>query len=248
MALAEGKRLAVIDDDCALAELIGEALEADGFEVSVFNDTPRLFQYIARHGLPHLLVADLKLPSMHGFDLSAKIKAMGDVPIIFISTVDVPETIIAGIEQYADDYLTKPFDVRELVARVRRVLSRIADFSYAQAPQVKIDDWLTIDVPNHCVILRGSEQVTLTRVEAQLLYLLLNHAGATLTARSLIDRIWTFEDVYEDTLRVHIHRLRAKIEPDPSRPTYIRTVRGVGYTFSLPENSPSRPDRDLSIR
>lgn len=236
MALPEGKRVIVIDDDRRLAEQIGAALEAEGFDVSVFDDTPLLFKHIALHGLPHLLIADLRLPTMHGFDLSAKIKAQGDVPIIFISTIDDSQTVIEGIERFADDYLVKPFDNRELVARARRVLSRIADYGYAQARLLQVDDWLTIDFVGRRVVLEGTREYPLTRIEAQLLYLLVNHAGKTLTATTLIDRVWPFEDVYEDTLRVHIHRLRSKIEPDPSAPRYILTVRGVGYTFSLPSD------------
>lgn len=235
MALADGKHLVVVEDDAALRERITQALEYDGFTVSAFGDALPFKRYINAHGLPHLAIIDLKLPSMHGFQLSEDLKALGDVPIVFISNEDETETIIKGIEWYADDYLTKPFDLRELIVRVRRVLSRVPDFAYAQAPVVYIDAWLSIDFANGRILLGDGRALELTPTEASLLYILVNNAGRAVASDVLLARVWPFEEVYEDTLRVHMHRLRRKVEPDRRQPRYIQTERSIGYRFCIPE-------------
>lgn len=244
MALADGKHLVIVEDDDALRERIAQALEYDGFAVSAFSDALPLRRHIGVHGLPHLAIIDLKLPSTHGFQLSEDLKALGDVPIVFISNEDETETIITGIEQYADDYLTKPFDLRELVVRIRRVLSRIPDYSYAQAPVVHIDAWLSIDFANSRILSSDGRTAELTPTEASLLHILVNNAGRAVASDVLLARVWPFEEVYEDTLRVHMHRLRRKVEPDPSRPRYIQTERSIGYRFCVPEpdGAPRSPE------
>lgn len=239
MSLADGKHLVVIDDDDTLRDQIKQAFEADGFSVTAFGDAFPFRRYIANRGLPHLAIIDLRLPSVHGFQLSEELKALGDVPIVFVSSEVETATVIKGIEEYADDYITKPFDMRELVVRVRRVLSRIPDFSYAQAPVVEIDNWLSIDFANGRVLHEQHHAKLLTPTEASLLYILVNNKGHIVSSDVLLARVWPFEDVYEDTLRVHMHRLRRKVEPNHSRPQYIQTVRGVGYRFIVPE-----PDMD----
>lgn len=240
MALVDGKHLVVVEDDAALRERITQALEYDGFTVSAFGDALPFKRHISAHGLPHLAIIDLKLPSTHGFQLSEDLKALGDVPIVFISNEDETETIIKGIEWYADDYLTKPFDLRELVVRVRRVLSRVPNFAYAQAPVVYIDAWLSIDFANRRILLGDGRALELTPTEASLLYILVNNAGRAVASDMLLARVWPFDEVYEDTLRVHMHRLRRKVEPDPRQPRYIQTERSIGYRFCVPE-----PEGDL---
>lgn len=232
MSVKGAQRLVLIDDDHELAQILKEALEYDGFQVAVFFDAPQFFQHIQEYGLPHLALVDLRLPSTHGFQLSEKLKAMGDVPIIFISSDDEIETVIDGISQYADDYVTKPFDVREVVARVRRVLSRISDFEYLQAPVTNVNDNLAVDFSSGHLKLNG-RSIVLTPTEARLLHILIRNAGFVVSSDTLIARVWPREHVYEETLRVHMHRLRRKLEPHHDQPQYIRTVRGIGYCFEF---------------
>ena len=230
------KRIAVIDDDRTLVQMIKEGLEAEGYQVSVFFDGPPFLRQITSQGLPHLVLIDLHLPSMHGFDLSKKLKTFGDVPIVFISNEDEVDTVVDGLEQFADDYLIKPFDMRELMARVRRILSRVTRLDYLQSPVTQIDERLSVDFGNSCLSVNG-ELIMLTPTEANLLYILIQNANCIVPADVLIARVWPGEEVYEETLRVHMHRLRRKLEPDFRRPRYIQTERGVGYSFVIENNS-----------
>lgn len=234
MTLAEGKHIVIVDDDNMLREEIKDAFEAEGFTVAAFSDAFPFRRHINHRGLPHLAVIDLNLPSIHGFQLSNELKSLGDVPIVFVSNEDASHTVIEGIERYADDYVRKPFEVRELVVRVQRILSRIPDFNYANAPIMKIDDWLSIDFARSCVLLEDEREHWLTPTEVNLLYILVNNEGQIVPSDLLLARVWRSDEVFEDTLRVHIHRLRRKIEPDHRHPRYIQTVRGTGYCFVAP--------------
>lgn len=237
MITQTARHIAVVEDDHALARLIGAVLEEEGYRVSIFGDALPFLRYVCGHGLPHLVLIDLRLPSMHGFELSNRLKASSDVPIIFISSVDEVDTIVTGLKLYADDYLTKPFDMREMAARVHRVLSRMSGWDYAQSPIVQIDDWLSIDFGQRRVY-AGGRCIPLTPTEASLLHILVSHAGRAVAAETLLARVWPLGEVYEEALRVHMHRLRRKLERDCRHPQYIQTVRGVGYQFST-EQSPA---------
>ncbi len=228
----ESRQLIAVDDDKGLLRLLNDTFESEGYDIETFCDPVQALRYVRRRGLPHLALIDLQLPAMHGFDLSAELKAMGDIPIVFITGEDEPEMAVTGLVQYAEDYVRKPFNIGELVARVRRVLSRFADSVYTQTPVTKIDNWLSVDLANQR-LWRGKQPVILTPIEANLLHILLRHAGDTVTTDTLLMRVWPYQDVYADTLRVHMHRLRRKIEPDYRRPTYIQTERGVGYRFRI---------------
>lgn len=222
--------VAIVDDDSRLAEIVREELEAEGYEVSAFSSAETFLRHVQQQGLPHLALIDLGLPDMDGFALSNRLKALGDVPIIFISGRKETDTVVRGLVQYAEDYVRKPFDPRELAARIYRVLSRIPNFDYAERRLVRIDDWLAIDFGQR-VIFAGDREYPLTPTEVTLLHLLLRNADQVVPTRVLISRVWPLQDVYEETLRVHMHRLRQKVEPDPSHPRYLLTVRGVGYQF-----------------
>lgn len=222
--------VAIVDDDSMLAEIVREQLEAEGYEVSAFSSAETFLQHVRRQGLPHLALIDLGLPDMDGFALSNRLKALGDVPIIFISGRKETDTVVRGLVQYAEDYVRKPFDPRELAARIYRVLSRIPNFDYAERRLVRIDNWLAIDFGQR-VLFAGDREYPLTPTEVTLLHILLRNADQVVPTRVLISRVWPLQDVYEETLRVHMHRLRQKVEPDPSHPRYLLTVRGVGYQF-----------------
>jgi len=232
MMLKDQQRITIVDDDYKLAQLMKDALLDEGYQVSVFYDGLPFLRDVREHGLPHLALIDLHLPGIHGFDVSKNLKTLGDVPIVFVSNESDVETVIDGLGRFADDYLIKPFDVREMVVRVRRILSRISSTDYVHAPVTAIDDQLAIDFANSCFTL-GDKTITLTPIEASLLYILVQNTGSIVPSSRLTARVWPSEEVPDETLRVHMHRLRHKLEPDPRRPRYIQTERGVGYGFGL---------------
>ncbi|MGQ9490201.1 MAG: response regulator transcription factor [Anaerolineae bacterium] len=180
--------------------------------------------------MPHLAIVDINMPGMSGFEFCQAIQQLSDLPIIILSAVDEEEIIIQGINRYAEDYVVKPFSPRELMVRVERVLRRIGDFAYTLDVLVKVDEYLTVDFPHQRVLIKG-QPVSLTPTETKLLYLLMRNAGRIVSTDFLLRRLWPMEEVFEDTLRVHIHRLRQKIEPTPAQPSYILTERGLGYSF-----------------
>lgn len=230
------KRIAIVDDDHDLVLLLRDEFEAEGYVTSVFYDALPLLRHVREHGLPHLALIDLHLPSMHGFELSKTLKSIADVPIVFISNENESETVIDGIIRYADDFVTKPFNVRELLARVKRILSRISDFEYLQFPVTQVDDRLAIDFSKGCLLI-DDRCVMLTPIEANLLYILIRNAGYAVPFGTLIDRVWPVNEVPEETLRVHMHRLRRKLERDSRHPVYIQTARGIGYRFVFDADS-----------
>ena len=234
--------VAVVDDDQALADLIREGLEGEGYQTTTFASAEALLQHIRRQGLPHLVLVDLSLPAMDGFALSGQLKALGDVPIIFISGRNETETVVRGLLQYAEDYVRKPFDMRELSARIYRVLSRIPSLAATQSRITRVDDWLAIDF-GQGVLYAGERVFPLTPIEANILHILLRSADQPVPARTLLSRVWPGQDIYEETLRVHMHRLRRKVEPNPHHPQYILTARGVGYCFSPGQPGAASPHR-----
>ena len=139
---------------------------------------------------------------------------------------------MGAIEAFDDDYIRKPFHVREMVARVERVFRRIGNFGYALQPVIQVDDRLAVDFAHQRA--RVSEkEIPLTATETKLLYVLMRNAGRVVATDFLLRRLWPGDEVFEDTLRVHVHRLRSKIEPTPSRPRYVVTERGSGYRFPV---------------
>jgi DNA-binding response OmpR family regulator len=150
-----------------------------------------------------------------------------------LTSVDEEETVVQAIERFAEDYIRKPFKPRELVARIERVFRRIGDFAYALQPVLPVDARLAVDFAHQRAIIDGRE-VTLTSTETKLLHVLLRNAGRVVATDFLLRRLWPSDEVFEDTLRVHVHRLRSKIEPEPSRPRYVVTERGAGYRFPSP--------------
>jgi DNA-binding response OmpR family regulator len=225
------QRILVIDDDVEILRLVRDKLDRTGFEVFTAANGQQALSVIEQRGLPHLAVVDIDMPVMDGFTFCQTVQQFCDLPVIFLTAIDEEETVIQGIERYAEDYMTKPFSPRELVARVQRVLRRIGDFAYTLNPLTKVDHYLSVDFAHQQVIL-GGQAIQLSPLETKLLYILMRNAGHTVTNNFLLQRLWPREEVFEDTLRVHVHRLRHKIEPNPSHPTYILTKRGVGYTFA----------------
>ncbi|HVO42722.1 MAG TPA: response regulator transcription factor [Aggregatilineales bacterium] len=229
----ENKRLLIVEDDSVTQQILRTVFERAGFQVTIVGDAPDALRVIQQQGLPHLAIVDLQLPSMHGFTLSERIKRMGDVPIVILTANRSEDILIQGITEYAEDFIVKPFNNREIVARVGRILSRIPDFSYTNTPTVYVDEHLSIDFTNNWAFLDGQKAI-LTPIEARLLSILMRNKGRYVSPDMLIARVWPNKEIYEETLRVHMSRLRSKIQPDERHP-YIRTERGTGYAFMPPD-------------
>jgi DNA-binding response OmpR family regulator len=219
----------VVDDERKIAHLVRDYLENAGFRVVVaYDGKVAMAQF--RHEQPDLVVLDLNLPEMDGIDVARAIRRERNTPIIML-TARVEETDrIVGLELGADDYVTKPFSPRELVARVRAVLRRASE-SEPSSPLLRVHD-LAIDVEKRTVD-RGGEAIDLTTTEFDLLTVLAREPGRVFSRMDLLDRVQgTAFEGYERTIDVHIKNLRKKLEPDARRPTYILTVYGAGYRFA----------------
>lgn len=225
------QRILVVDDDDFIRSMVCDKLEYEGYEVWTANDGQHALVIIDRRGLPHLAIVDIHMPGMDGFKFCEIVQQYADLPVIFLTAVDDEETIIRGIKYFAEDYVTKPFSPRLLAARVERVLRRIGDFSYALAPKVKIDAFLEVDLAHQEAVVNG-ELVRLTPIENKILHILMRNAPRAVSTRFLLERIWPQEEVLEDVLRVHVHRLRDKLENNAGARRYILTERGLGYRFS----------------
>jgi DNA-binding response OmpR family regulator len=224
------QRLLVVDDDPAILRLLTDKLERADFEVLTAASGQAALDLIARRGLPHLALVDLNMPGMDGFEFCRRVLRFSDLPIIILTAVDEEETVIRAIDLFAEDYITKPFSPRELVARVRRVLRRIGDFAYCLQPVTRVDERLAVDFVGQRALI-DEQPVDLTPTEAKILYLLMRNAGRPLSVEYLLRRVWPLEEVFEDTLRVNVHRLRKKIGANPGGLPYVVTERGVGYSF-----------------
>lgn len=224
------RRVLAVDDDPDLLRLIQGSLEAAGFEVWACSSAEQALEQVARQGLPHLALVDILLPGLDGLGLARRLQEWSDLPIVMLTSVGEEETVVRAIESFAEDYIRKPFNPREMVARIERVFRRIGDFAYALQPVIRVDDRLSIDFAHQRALVAG-RPVSLTSTETKLLHVLMRNAGRVVATDFLLRRLWPSDEVFEDTLRVHVHRLRGKIEPEPSRPRYVVTERGTGYRF-----------------
>lgn len=224
------RRVLAVEDDPDVLRLIRRELEAAGFEVWACASAEAALDAVARRGVPHLVLADILLPGLDGMSLARKLHEWSDLPIVMLTSVDEEETVVQAIERFAEDYIRKPFKPREMVARIERVFRRIGDFGYALQPVLRIDGHLAIDFAHQKAVV-GESEVALTATETKLLYVLVRNAGRVVAVDFLLRRLWPTEEVFEDSLRVHVHRLRGKIEPHPAKPRYVVTERGAGYRF-----------------
>ena len=221
----------VIDDDRVLADLIAFALRREGYEVSLaFDGETALQQW--RSQRPDIIVLDLNLPKVDGFTVCRRIRAEEDTPIIMLTVRDEEDDIVRGLELGADDYMLKPFSPRQLTARMQAVLRR-AGKSPAPTP-LQVGE-LALDRSRRELRIDKGGIVHLTPLENRLLHYLMSNAGHILTTEALIGQVWGVEGGDRDMLRQLVHRLRRKIEPDPSRPIYIETVPGLGYGLIAPQ-------------
>ena len=206
-------------------------LRREGYEVFVATDGNAAISEFDKHG-PDLVLLDLMLPGISGTEVCRIIRGKSSVPIIMLPAKDGEVDKVVGLELGADDYVTKPFSSRELVARMRAVLRRLGDSEELLPPTIEAGS-VRIDIERHVVSVRG-ENITMPLKEFDLLEFLVRNSGRVLTRNQLIDRVWGADYVGDTkTLDVHIKRLRAKIEIDPSSPLHINTVRGLGYKFEV---------------
>jgi len=220
----------LVEDEPAIAEPLVYLLQREGYEVTAAADGGEALARFNRTGAD-LVLLDLMLPVLPGTEVARRIRAVSDVPIIMLTAKDAEVDIVVGLELGADDYVTKPYSSRELLARIRAVLRRRVEASDAVGPDVLESGSVRLDADRHAVFVRGAE-TAMPLKEFELLELLLRNAGRVLTRGQLIDRVWG-SDYFGDTktLDVHIKRIRAKIEDDPGEPRLLLTVRGLGYRF-----------------
>jgi DNA-binding response OmpR family regulator len=223
-----GGRILVVDDEPHIVELVRYNLAQEGFEVSVAYDGHDAIEK-AKKDAPDLVILDLMLPYVDGFEVCRHIRKESSVPILMLTAKHGEQERVVGLELGADDYVTKPFSPRELVARVRAILRRTAREAQRPSPVPVGVGGLVLDPGTHEVRLDG-RMIDLTTKEFDLLQLLLSHPNRVFTRDFLLEHIWGY-DYFGSTRTVdmHISRLREKIEDDPNTPTYIMTVRGVGY-------------------
>lgn len=222
-------RILLIEDEPALSEPLSFLLEREGYEVTVAEDGPSALREFDRAGAD-LLLLDLMLPGIPGTEVCREIRQRSSVPIIMLTAKDSEVDIVVGLELGADDYMTKPYSTRELLARVRAVLRRHVDTDADDDSVIEAGS-VRMDIERHTVSVNGA-LTPMPLKEFELLELLMRNAGRVLTRGQLIDRVWG-TDYFGDTktLDVHIKRIRSRIEAIPSEPAMLLTVRGLGYRF-----------------
>ncbi|GAA0833655.1 response regulator transcription factor [Streptosporangium amethystogenes] len=226
-------RVLVVEDEESFSDALSYMLRKEGFEVAVATTGPEALETFDRNGAD-LVLLDLMLPGLPGTEVCRSLRQRSNVPVIMLTAKDSEIDKVVGLELGADDYVTKPFSSRELVARIRAVLRRQGDVEELESAVLAAGP-VRMDVDRHIVAVRG-EPVQLPLKEFELLEVLLRNAGRVLTRGQLIDRVWGADYVGDTkTLDVHVKRLRAKVESDPSNPRCILTVRGLGYKFDPAE-------------
>ncbi|OKX93160.1 DNA-binding response regulator [Corynebacterium glutamicum] len=227
----------IVEDEESLADPLAFLLRKEGFDTIIAGDGPTALVEFSRNEIDIVLL-DLMLPGMSGTDVCKELRSVSTVPVIMVTARDSEIDKVVGLELGADDYVTKPYSSRELIARIRAVLRR-RGVTETEAEELPLDDQILeggrvrMDVDSHTVTV-GGEPVSMPLKEFDLLEYLLRNADRVLTRGQLIDRIWGADYVGDTkTLDVHVKRLRSKIEEEPSRPRYLVTVRGLGYKFEL---------------
>lgn len=220
-------RVLIVEDEESMADPLAFLLRKEGFSTAVAGSGPEALAEFDRSGADIVLL-DLMLPGMSGTEVCRQLRTRSAVPVIMVTARDSEIDKVVGLEMGADDYVTKPYSTRELVARIRAVLRRGTE-SEGAAESVLVAGPVRMDVERHVVSVRDQE-IALPLKEFDLLEYLMRNTGRVLTRGQLIDRVWGADYVGDTkTLDVHVKRLRSKIEPDPAAPRYLLTVRGLGY-------------------
>lgn len=225
-------QILVLEDDSAIALGLSYALESEGYAVTVVGTVQEALSAVKKQDFS-LYILDLTLPDGSGYDVCRAVKAKGDFPVLFLTAFDDEVNVVMGLELGADDYISKPFRVKELLARIKSVLRRYkTDMSdgtvYLRNLEIRTGE---------AKVLKNGEEIILTAMEYRLLLILLNNRGRVLSRSALLENIWDVEGdfVNDNTLTVYIKRLRDKIEDNPDSPSIIKTVRGMGYVISNDE-------------
>jgi two-component system response regulator MtrA len=222
-------KILVVDDDTALAEMIGIVLRSEGFETSFCGDGSEAVAAF-RAFSPDLVLLDLMLPGMDGIEVCSRIREESGVPIIMLTAKSDTADVVKGLESGADDYVVKPFNPKELVARIR---TRLRPSPEAPTGTLSVGDIL-LDVAGH-EVLRGTDKINLTPLEFELLLALALKPQQVFTREMLLEQVWGYHYKADTRLvNVHVQRLRAKVELDPDNPRIVMTVRGVGYRAGSP--------------
>ena len=241
--MSDAVRVLVVEDEQSFVDALTVGLRREGFEVEVATDGVAALEAFDRSP-PDIVLLDLMLPRLSGLDVCREIRTRSQVPVIMVTAKGTEVDTVVGLEIGADDYMTKPYRLRELVARMRAVLrraesatgTRVADETSDETSNVAVvvGD-VTVDPGRHEVQVRG-EVMAMPLREFELLSLLMDNAGRVLTRDVLIDRVWGYDYVGDTrTLDVHVKRIRSKIEIDPRHPERLVTIRGVGYRYELPD-------------
>lgn len=217
----------LLEDDEAIGIGLKYSLENEGYTVTIATSIKSAFEIINKEKFA-LYILDLTLPDGSGYDVCKKIKSIGDFPVIFLTAYDDEVNVVMGLELGADDYISKPFRVKELIARIKSVLRR-----YNRESKGIINIGNVLINTNKATVFKNGQEVILTAMEYKLFLILLNNRGNILSRNKLLEYIWDVEGdfVNDNTLTVYIKRLRDKIEDDPSAPMIIKTIRGLGYVI-----------------
>lgn len=219
-------KLFILEDDAAIAMGLSYSLKNEGYDVTVAKSVKSAYEILNKEAFS-LYILDLTLPDGSGYDVCREIKKRGDLPVIFLTAYDDEVNVVMGLDLGADDYISKPFRIKELLARIKSVLRR-----YSKDSPDGIVSTGTIKVnTNEAKIYKNGTEVILTAMEYRLLLIFINNRGKVLSRQSLLEDIWDVggDFVNDNTLTVYIKRLRDKIEEDPAKPQIIKTVRGLGY-------------------
>lgn len=222
-------KLLIVDDEPDLRRFLADAMLLEGYEVALAQDARQGLQQVDQFG-PDLILLDVMMPVIDGWEMLSRLRKFSDVPVIMLTAIGDTEHRVHGLDIGADDYLTKPFEVKELKARIRALLRRTATSATKESAPLSFDNGrLVLDPGSYRVMVEG-EDVSLTRIEHQLLLYLARNAGSVMTYAQILENVWG--PGYEDSpsyVKVYVRRLRQKIEVDPSQPRCIQTRWGVGY-------------------
>ena len=224
-------RILVVDDDAPSVKMSSFLLREEGYDVTSADNGVAALELMEREA-PDLVILDVMMPNMDGLEVCRRIRQKMDVPIIFLSAKGETADKVSGLQLGADDYLAKPFDPAELLARVKAVMRRAEAFAREDAHSRLTVGELTIDPVTNRANLADGQVIELTPIEFRLLHCLMRNAGRILSHDLLMSAVWGYEyEGYSNQIAVYIRRLRMKIEQDPDRPRFLATVRGVGYRF-----------------
>lgn len=227
------KTIMLVEDDVVVQSLLRRQLSNAGYRVLSADSVNQATVLVKRHGMPHIFVIDRDLPGMSGDDFGRRLRLKSEVPIIMLTSHDCVDTKISAIEDFADDYVVKPHRERDLLGRIERILRRIPIFDYISKQVLHVDSAFKVHMDGRCVEVGGTK-VNLTIIESRLLEIFLRNPNQVLTYDTLRRAVWRDEEPGSQSLRVHVHRLRKKIQQKSCTNVRLKTARELGYQFVVP--------------